>query len=715
MDISSLSIPPELRESLKRRGIRTLFPPQEEAVKAGILEGENILMTTATASGKTLLAEIVAVKTALEGRMAVFAVPLKALAYEKQLHFSYYGDLVDVAVSTGEYDSEDAWLHKYDVVITTYEKLDSLLRHRPRWLNRVGALILDEVHYVGDPKRGPVLESIIAKAKYLGLRAQLVAMSATIGNPEVLAHWLGAKLIKSSWRPVPLKEGVYFDGLIRYADGSTRRVPRFHDPEVALALDALADGGQALVFVNSRAATVNTAKRIAEAIASSESKLIDASSAAKLAAEIESTSASRIIGSELASTVARGVAFHNAGLELELRRLVEDGFRSGVVKVVVSTTTLAAGVNLPARRVIITEVKRYDPLVGNEEIPVMEYRQMAGRAGRPGLDPYGEAIAIASNGREAEYIEEHYIRGPVESVRSQLFSEANLRGHLLGVVGSGYASSLDEVLDYLSSTLAYSQLGPAAMSIARGKAEKALEQLTSWGFLEGEGDAYYATELGKLVARLYVDPEVAALYIDLIRRMRGESQPAYIYIVAKASDVPKIWRGRFDKKLAAEIARSFPDVVDEDDEEFREEVKTVQMLWEWANEVPEDKLYEKYGVGPGDIRVYVDLFDWLGSAAAKLARAVGLPQRGEAMAKVTLRVVYGVREELLPLVLNLKGVGRVRARTLYQHGYRTLEDIAKAEPREIAKLPGFGEKLARGIVEQARGLLQEKRLFEEPQ
>lgn len=693
---------------MRRRGIEKLYPPQEAAVRAGVLEGANVLMTTATASGKTLLAEIAAVKTALEGRMAVFTVPLKALAYEKQLHFSYYEGLVDVAVSTGEYDSDDAWLHKYDVVVTTYEKLDSLLRHRPSWLNKVGLVVLDEIHYVGDPKRGPVLESIAAKMKYLGLKAQILALSATVGNPEVLARWLGAKLVKSDWRPVPLREGVYVEGRIKYVDGSVKSVdaPRSAEPEVSLALDAIGGGGQALVFVNSRSATVATARRIAEAIAASGEELIDPSEAAELARRVEEEATSRIIGRELAEVVARGVAFHNAGLELELRRIVEEGFRRGVVKAVVSTTTLAAGVNLPARRVVITEVRRYDPLLGMEEIPVMEYRQMAGRAGRPGLDPYGEAVAVAHSEKEAEYIMDRYIGGPTEPIRSQLFTDVNLRSHLLGVVGSGYANTLDEVLDYLSSTLAYAQLGPAAMSIARNKAERALDQLAAWGFLEKAGDAYYATPLGRLVSRLYVDPETAATYIDLMKAMRVDSPIVYIYIVARSPEVPKIWRGRFDKRVAAEITKAFPDLLlDEEDEEFREVVKTVQMLWEWANEAPEDKLYEKYGVGPGDIRVYADLFEWLGTAAAKLASAVGLPQRAEGVLKATYRVVYGVREELLGLVLNLRGVGRVRARTLYNAGYRTVADIAKARPSDIARLPGFGEKLALSVVEQARSLL----------
>jgi len=142
--------------------------------------------------------------------------------------------------------------------------------------------------------------------------------------------------------------------------------------------------------------------------------------------------------------------------------------------------------------------------------------------------------------------------------------------------------------------------------------------------------------------------------------------------------------------------------LDEEDEEFRQTVKTVQMLWEWANEAPEDKIYDKYGVGPGDIRVYADLFEWLGTAASRLAAAVELPERARGVLRATYRVVYGVKEELLELVLNLRGVGRVRARALFQAGYRTLADVARARPSDIARLPGFGERLAASVVEQAR-------------
>ncbi|MFN7106309.1 MAG: DEAD/DEAH box helicase, partial [Pyrobaculum sp.] len=435
MEVAELPLDARLVDVLKRRGVVRLFPPQEAAVRAGVLEGKNVLLCTATASGKSLLAEVVAVKTALEGKMALYAVPLKALAQEKFVHFSHYSHLARVGISTGDYDVDDRRLYEYDVLIVTYEKLDSLLRHRPPWLNSVGALVIDEIHYLGDPKRGPVLESIISKVKHLRLGSQVLGLSATVGNAGEVARWLEAELVASSWRPVPLREGVYHGGRIYFADGSSRQVAAGGGGVVALALDTILEGGQALVFTNSRFSTVQIANAVAKAVADYPRRL----EAGGLAEEVERVSSSKIIGRELAELVARGVAFHNAGLELEVRRLIEEGFRSGLIKVVVSTTTLAAGVNMPARRVVVADYTRYDPVVGREEIPVLEYRQMAGRAGRPGLDPYGEAVIVAEDRREVSYLMERYIKGDMEAVRSHILTEPNLRTHLLGAVGGGYA------------------------------------------------------------------------------------------------------------------------------------------------------------------------------------------------------------------------------------------------------------------------------------
>jgi helicase len=706
MEVSELPLDARLVDALRQRGVRKLFPPQEEAVKAGILNGRSIVLCTATASGKSLLAEIVAVKTALEGGMAIYAVPLKALAYEKLVHFSHYGGLARVGVSTGDFGFEDRKLDEYEVIVMTYEKLDSVLRQRPGWLGSVGAVIIDEVHYLGDPKRGPVLESIVAKLKHLRLRAQFVGLSATVGNAGEVAEWLGAALVTSSWRPVPLREGVYHNGEIVFADGTRLRVAVSGEAEVALALDAVLGGGQALVFTNSRSSTVRLARAIASAIASHPSRLVDAAEAHRLAGEVARASSSKIIGRELAEVIRRGVAFHNAGLELEVRRLVEEGFRRGVIKVAVATTTLAAGVNLPARRVVVASHERYDPAVGREEIPVLEYKQMAGRAGRPGLDPYGEAVIVARSRRELEYLMVRYVMGGVEPVKSHILSEPCLRSHVLGAVGGGYAGLVEDLVAFFSNTLGFHQLKlRGRRALLKAEITRAVESLEKWGFIRREGGRIYATELGRHVARLYLDPEVAAGYINMIRSLKRPSTPAYLYIVLTAPDFPRVRRGAADERIAEEIASAlgaWPG------EEFEDVVRAAAMLMAWIEEGDEDEILREFDVAPGDLRVYIDLFEWLGGAASRLAGMLGLREHERGLRTVTLRVKYGVREELLELVTSLAGIGRVRARVLHNFGYRTLRDVAAASPREIASLPGFGERLAESIVEQARQLLSSR-------
>jgi helicase len=371
--------------------------------------------------------------------------------------------------------------------------------------------------------------------------------------------------------------------------------------------------------------------------------------------------------------------------------------------VVVATTTLAAGVNLPARRVVVASYERYDPATGREEIPVFEYKQMAGRAGRPGLDPYGEAVMVARSARELKRLMERYVRGDAEPVRSHMLSEPCLRSHALGAVGGGYAGLIDDLVAFFSNTLGFHQLRlPGKHALLRANIMRAVESLAKWGFVRLEGSRVYATELGRHVARLYLDPEVAARYIALIKSLRRPSVPAYLYIVLTAPDFPRVRRGAADDRIVSGITSAL-DVVP--DEEFESVARTVTMLMAWIEERDEDEIFREFEVAPGDLRVYIDLFEWLGGAAARLAGMLGLKAHERGLETVTLRVKYGVREELLELVASLRGVGRVRARVLYNHGYRTLRDIAAASPREIASLPGFGERLAESIVEQARQLL----------
>ncbi|MFH0867821.1 MAG: DEAD/DEAH box helicase [Candidatus Woesearchaeota archaeon] len=219
MDLKSIEtkIPKELYEILEKE-ITQLRPAQEKAVKKGLLERKNLLVCTPTASGKTLIAELAALKSIIEGNgKAIYIVPLKALASEKYKDFKKrYGSVAKVALSIGDIDSSDSYLVDYDLIITTSEKLDSLIRHHAPWLSLISTIIVDEIHLLNDPGRGPTLEILLTILRQLLNKAQIIALSATIGNPKELAEWLKAELVIDDWRPVKLHKGVYLDGEVEF-------------------------------------------------------------------------------------------------------------------------------------------------------------------------------------------------------------------------------------------------------------------------------------------------------------------------------------------------------------------------------------------------------------------------------------------------------------------------------------------------------------------
>ncbi|MBI2144835.1 DEAD/DEAH box helicase [Candidatus Woesearchaeota archaeon] len=218
LDTIKDKIPQELFEAIAASGVKELRPSQVKSVNAGLLEGMSLLVCTPTASGKTLIAELAAVSAILQKRgKAVYIVPLKALASEKFNDFrKRYGSFLKVSLSIGDLDSSEAYLSGSDIIICTAEKLDSLIRHHASWLRSIAVVVVDEIHLLNDAGRGPTLEILITLLRQLLPKSQFIGLSATIGNPEELAGWLGAGLVLDDWRPVRLRQGVYRDGSIRF-------------------------------------------------------------------------------------------------------------------------------------------------------------------------------------------------------------------------------------------------------------------------------------------------------------------------------------------------------------------------------------------------------------------------------------------------------------------------------------------------------------------
>ena len=219
MDLKSIQskIPKELYDILEKE-ITNLRPAQEKSIKKGLLDGKNLLVCTPTASGKTLIAELAALKAIIENKgKAIYIVPLKALASEKYKDFKRrYDKIAKVALSMGDIDSVDAFLSDYDLIVTTSEKLDSLIRHRAPWLSNIATVVVDEIHLLNDQQRGPTLEILITILKKILKNVQIIGLSATIGNAEELAEWLDAELVVDEWRPVKLHKGIYLDGKVEF-------------------------------------------------------------------------------------------------------------------------------------------------------------------------------------------------------------------------------------------------------------------------------------------------------------------------------------------------------------------------------------------------------------------------------------------------------------------------------------------------------------------
>ncbi|HXX05535.1 MAG TPA: DEAD/DEAH box helicase, partial [Candidatus Bathyarchaeia archaeon] len=370
MRVEELEISKTAIEFLQDNGFVTLYPPQEMSIKSGLLDGKNILISAPTASGKTLIAILAIIKQLLDKKgKIVYLSPLKALASEKFSEFKKleridFGKKIKIQISTGDYDQNDKNLGLNDIIILTNEKMDSVIRQGADWLNEISLVVVDEVHLLGDDDRGPTLEIILTKIMLLPQKPQILALSATVTNADEISNWLDCKLVESNWRPVPLWEGVYDQGVVTMQDRKNFEIETsIRGAPVDLGLDSLKNGGQAILFAETRARSVSLATKASDAVSkdlNEKDKKILANISTKILEDNEHTELIK----NLATLVKKGVAFHHAGLNQNCRNVVESEFRSGRIKLLASTPTLAAGVNLPARRVVIANISRYDGKFG---------------------------------------------------------------------------------------------------------------------------------------------------------------------------------------------------------------------------------------------------------------------------------------------------------------------------------------------------------------
>ena len=687
MLISALPIPENLKQHYLASGIVELYPPQAECLQTGMLEGRNLLISIPTASGKTLIAEMAMHTHIAKKGKCLYIVPLKALASEKSDEFANKG--IRIGIATGDFDRRDDSLGRNDVIVATSEKVDSLLRNRARWIQDITLLVVDEIHLIDSENRGPTLEMVIAKLRYQNPDMQVIGLSATIGNPQLLAGWLEADLVTSTWRPVDLRQGVFWNDRIHFREGDRpiKQVSKNYE-DLNLCLDTIAEGGQCLVFVSSRRNAEAFAKRAAGAIKSDEPDLKDC--AEKLAATAETEMAK-----SLALCIGRGSAFHHAGLSREERRIVENGFRKGLIKCISSTPTLAAGLNLPARRVIIRDYLRFSAGEGMQPIPVSDYHQMAGRAGRPRLDPYGEAVLIAKDAGQVEELFECYIEAPAEEVHSKIAEPTALYTHALSLIASGFAGTRNELTEFMNRSF-YVHENRQGRLMQRA-VDSALKFLVDAEMVLEIGEHLGATEFGALVSRLYIDPRSAAKIVSTLRERTDYADIGLLQLICSTPDMPRLYvrnsdRPQLERMIGEHEEELWLPMPPDEDEEYFRAIKTAMLLTDWTDELPDVRICERYAVGPGDVYGMVESVNWLLHATTELSRMFA-PAFHIQIREYEICMKNGIRRELLPLV-RLRGIGRIRARRLFNNNITSPDAVLTEGIETITRIIG------RGIAEQ---------------
>ena len=484
-DVEALGMPGKFTDFLINEwGIKNLHPPQAEAAPS-ILGGKNTLVAIPTASGKSLLAYMAIVARLSEGHKeskAIYIVPLKALAMEKYEELSQIAKAMDLKIGLGIGDAtaEAKNIDECNILVCTSEKLDSLLRHKAELITNLTCVVADEFHLLNDTSRGPTLEINLTRLRHIRPNAQLIALSATVGNCQALATWLDADLIQSDWRPVALEYSTFHDFHVEPRKIQSSNVnddlselgpPRTLEglkshPVWSVVSDGLDSKSQVLMFVGTRRSAQseakNLAKRVRKRLEKEDPERLERLK--EIANRLEGRSQSNL-AEQLVHSMSGGVAFHHAGLTSGQRKEVEKAFKSGLLVALTATPTLAAGVNLPARRVLVRDLKRWDDGM-SRPLPVMEVRQMLGRAGRPRYDTRGEAWVYCkgTDGWEvADSVSDRYFFGPVEDISSKLANEPAMRMHLLASIATGglvHKGSIEHFFSstFLGSTMPGSQL-----------------------------------------------------------------------------------------------------------------------------------------------------------------------------------------------------------------------------------------------------------------
>ncbi len=664
---------------------------QREALPALLESDENVVASAPTASGKTALAELAICKALADGGTALFIAPLRALTNEKEADWDRFEELGhSVYVVTGERDLNPRRAHRADILVMTPEKLDSATRkhdsRRYDFVTEVDVCVIDEVHLLDADRRGSVLEVTISRLRRL-CDPRIVALSATMPNVDDVAAWLDAPPettfeFDEEYRPVELNAGVktYTHGENSFAD-KYRRLYRALD----LAEPHLREDGQALVFVASRQDTVRSAEKARDEIAERDIPMTARGEFHEYDFHSEKDD---LENATLRKSVSDGVAFHHAGLSKGDRDFVEKWFKEGAIELLFSTSTLAWGVNLPARCVVIRDTKLHDPLEGEVDMSPLDVLQMLGRAGRPGYDDVGYGWVIC-DGAEADTYRRLLDRG--KEIESRLAE--SLETHLTAEIAMGTITDLEDVMDWLETTYYYvrGQSKPEAYDFPnlRERVRDGLEELVDRGFVEMDPEtlSIEATPRGVLASTYYLRLETAATFAELAERDEKLDADAVLAAVAQATE--------FDSVSARQDERDAIDgiLVGVETTDFSAgQRKVLAILQSSAEGGPPAALRSDAWV------IRRNATRLLSALRAFLDRLSG-PEAANLARRIEARVENGVSREAVGLTA-IDGVGPGRASNLARNGITTPEDVRTAGVDGLVAA-GLSEGVAERVCEDA--------------
>uniref|UniRef100_A0AAX7UHT7 DNA polymerase theta n=1 Tax=Astatotilapia calliptera TaxID=8154 RepID=A0AAX7UHT7_ASTCA len=745
--LSNWGLPKPVLDRYQKHGVTRMFEWQAQCLAVGqVLQGGNLVYSAPTSAGKTLVSELLMLKRVLETkRKALFILPFVSVAKEKMHYLQSIFEEAGVRVE-GYMGSTSAagGFTALDVAVCTIEKANSLLNRliEENSMTLLGMVVVDELHMVGDSGRGYLLELLLTKIRYISFcrslseGIQIIGMSATLPNLSLLASWLGAELYQTDYRPVPLQEHLKVGCNIYDQSLSVVRhfTPALHvkgddDHVVSLCYETAREGHCVLLFCPSK----NWCEKLADTIAREFYNLrhaerqseaepqtvrLDQEGLVDVIAQLRRTPAG--LDPILQRTVPWGVAFHHAGLTFDERDVLEGAFRQGMIRVLAATSTLSSGVNLPARRVIIRT-----PTFNGHLLDPLTYKQMAGRAGRKGIDTTGESVLVCKEAERQKGIT--LLKGALQPISSCLVRRegegvtTSMLRAILEIIVGGVASTPQDVRLYASCSLLAASMKCHGKNVSKEEASKgSIETCVEWlmenEFIniqkDGQDERYCPTQLGAATLSSSLSPpEALGIFADLQRAMKGfvlENDLHILYLITPLyTEWTTIdWYQFFclweqlssSMKRVAELvgvqegflARSVGGkLVAKTEKQHRQmaihkRFFTTLVLQDLVNEVPLGTVANKYNCSRGQLQSLQQSASTYAGMVTVFCKRLGWHNMELLLSQYQTRLSFGVQRELVDLV-RVSLLNATRARALYTQGLCTVAELARATAADVEK------------------------------